>query len=714
LLTTLSTVTTHAASENDANRAHPKEIPRAQRSEYGREIVEKAHELLNSKKRSFDAQQYNAIWQGSFNQLQQLSLNKSMVRIFTSSTFVDTKDWRNELMKDVYPFFQEMLAILGLDFRIVDMRWGVRESTGNDHGTSDLCFSEIFKCHELSLGPSFVTFLGDRYGYRPFPRLIAEQDLEELVSAIHDQEAKALITKWFLLDTNHVPPVYILQPVSTHYPNYINPTNADAQKKASNQWWKDFEYMQRHLRQAAIETNIPTKFQFITSVTNEEVQLGIIANERRQETAYAYLRDLLLPNDTNDEEEKKDEETARRVNEKRWEKLNLKEMKEYSNLWPYSDWDGATGTLDKDAFYLQRDLKQKVLPALSNFEVDKNRFYFPVEWKLQNTGYVSPDYHHHVQTFLNHFTRTIAHSIFTAYEKTHIQYSEYCQEVLHHLIAVQEKAKHYLGESLAASPLFDKVLKYLRLPSNQVQDGSGNEEEEEEIRRFLGESGRLFMISGESGCGKTTLVSKLTVSLQNYLSEHVEKSGTVKYHFIVRLLGTTSMSGNVKSLLISIITQMSAIYEPNKYANDNEKEWSSMNLTSMTFEALTKLFISKCKLATAKDPVVIVLDSLDQLSDEDNGRALSSWLPLAWRTKYVFIITSFVPTIGPSYGVLRETYKRETDLQRASHWYECTPFTPPRCLQILDALMHANSIRFSVPEQWNLLTERVYSVGTPL
>lgn len=686
-------------------------IPRAQRNKYGREFVEKAHELLNSKKQSFDAAQYNAIWQGSFSQLQQLSLNKSMVRIFTSSTFVDTKDWRNELMKDVYPFFQELLAILGLDFRIVDMRWGVRESTGNDHGTSDLCFSEIYKCHELSLGPSFVTFLGDRYGYRPFPRVIAEKDLDELVSAIHDTEVKALITKWFLLDNNHVPPVYILQPVSTYYPDYINATNAEAQKKASNQWWKDFELMQRYLRQAAIETNIPTKFQFITSVTNEEVQLGIMANERRQDTAYAYLRDLLFDGDGSEEEMKDGDH--RSVNDKRWEKLNLKEMKEYSNLWPYSDWDGATGTLDKDAYYLQRDLKQKVLPALSNFDVDKNRFYFPVEWKLQNTGYASPVYHDHVQSFLNHFTQTIAHSIFSAYERTHVQYSEYCQEVLHHSIAVQEKAKCYLGESLESHVLFDSVLKYLRLPSNRICPPE-EAEKEEEIRNFLDDSGRLFLISGESGCGKTTLVSKLAVSLQNYLAENIEKTNDVKYHFIVRLLGTTSMSGDVKSLLISIIIQMSAIYEPEKYAQDNEKEWSNLNLSAMTFEALGKLFINKCKLANAKEPVIIILDSLDQLSDENNGRALSSWLPLAWRTKYVFIITSFVPSIGPSYGILREKYKKETDWERAAHWYECKPFTSTRCLQILDALMSANQTHFSVSEQWNLLTERVYTVGSPL
>ena len=40
---------------------------------------------------------------------------------------VDTEMERNSLMKDVYPYLRKFCSILGLEFNVVDMRWGVRE-----------------------------------------------------------------------------------------------------------------------------------------------------------------------------------------------------------------------------------------------------------------------------------------------------------------------------------------------------------------------------------------------------------------------------------------------------------------------------------------------------------------------------------------------------------------------------------------------------------
>ena len=41
-------------------------------------------------------------------------------------------------------------------FKVVDMRWGVRDEATDDHMTTELCMREIANCQRLSMGPNFV------------------------------------------------------------------------------------------------------------------------------------------------------------------------------------------------------------------------------------------------------------------------------------------------------------------------------------------------------------------------------------------------------------------------------------------------------------------------------------------------------------------------------------------------------------------------------
>ncbi|GBP76051.1 NACHT domain- and WD repeat-containing protein 1 [Eumeta japonica] len=40
--------------------------------------------------------------------------------------------------------------------QVVDMRWGVRDEATDDHMTTELCMREIKNCQRLSMGPNFV------------------------------------------------------------------------------------------------------------------------------------------------------------------------------------------------------------------------------------------------------------------------------------------------------------------------------------------------------------------------------------------------------------------------------------------------------------------------------------------------------------------------------------------------------------------------------
>lgn len=119
----------------------------------------------------------------------------------------------------------------GLEFQVVDMRWGVRDEATDDHMTTELCMREIKNCQRLSMGPNFIVFLGQKYGYRPIPTYIVSSELalicEELTSMGVD---RALLDLWYKKDSNAVPPISVLQPISSILINFNNKVSG----------WKDF------------------------------------------------------------------------------------------------------------------------------------------------------------------------------------------------------------------------------------------------------------------------------------------------------------------------------------------------------------------------------------------------------------------------------------------------------------------------------------------
>ena len=55
--------------------------------------------------------------------------------------------------------------------KVVDMRWGVRDESNDDHSTLELCLKEIRACQELSTGPNFVVSLV-KLSWVPYSTLI--------------------------------------------------------------------------------------------------------------------------------------------------------------------------------------------------------------------------------------------------------------------------------------------------------------------------------------------------------------------------------------------------------------------------------------------------------------------------------------------------------------------------------------------------------------
>ncbi|XP_037674481.1 NACHT domain- and WD repeat-containing protein 1 isoform X2 [Choloepus didactylus] len=119
---------------------------------------------------------------------------------------------REALQSTAYPEVQVFCQKHGLMFEVVDLRWGVRSSEATDHLTTEICLEEIDRCRKTSIGPSFMALLGNQYGPCPVPQLIGEKEWEalraQLTARPRDLE---LVARSFRKDENAVPPAYVLQ-----------------------------------------------------------------------------------------------------------------------------------------------------------------------------------------------------------------------------------------------------------------------------------------------------------------------------------------------------------------------------------------------------------------------------------------------------------------------------------------------------------------------
>lgn len=156
-------------------------------------------------------------------------------------------------MEDVYPNLKKYCReIHGLDFQVVDMRWGVRDEATDDHMTTNLCINEIHNCQKLSMGPNFVVFLCQKYGYRPLPSEILSSELELLKRTLKEQQDDIqVLDTWYIEDLNAVPSQFILQPISSILVNFNNKRIPKLQEQDARAWWAVESKIQQLLRKGA-------------------------------------------------------------------------------------------------------------------------------------------------------------------------------------------------------------------------------------------------------------------------------------------------------------------------------------------------------------------------------------------------------------------------------------------------------------------------------
>ena len=158
------------------------------------------------------------------------------------------------------------------------------------------------------------------------------------------------------------------------------------------------------------------------------------------------------------------------------------------------------------------------------------------------------------------------------------------------------------------------------------------------MKYFYNENGggKIFVVHGLSGSGKTSLMSTLAIKSKQYLTDVCGK----KPFLVTRFCGTSPRSSTCRSLMESICQQLSHVY----------KQAIQINTTS--FKSLAESFNQHLSLATETSPLILFIDSLDQLSDEDQARSKLLWLKEILPT-HVYVVVSTLPDIGGCFNALK-------------------------------------------------------------
>eukprot|EP01099_Mayorella_cantabrigiensis_P001360 TRINITY_DN1592_c0_g1_i1.p1 TRINITY_DN1592_c0_g1~~TRINITY_DN1592_c0_g1_i1.p1 ORF type:complete len:943 (+),score=208.47 TRINITY_DN1592_c0_g1_i1:380-3208(+) len=420
-------------------------------------------------------------------------LSSGLVRLFTSSTFTDTKEERNYLMKHIYPRLRQLCQKFAHDFTVVDMRWGVRDESTEDHLTSFLCMRELRRCQELSAGPNFVTFVGDKYGYRPFPAKIDKGEFDRMLNwLLENGHDTSILEQCFVEDLNSIPVNRVLQKISLILPDYNSP-EVPKRKAARSKWWNYFETMQHQLRTAScVLEDERRRDAYIISVTEEEIHNGILYASDLEKT-YCFRR-------------------------------TIRSIDQTSPLAPsFIDMEWTTGSakVDQDAQINLAELKNSKIPkAFSNANLLSHIRDYSVDW---GKGWIDlqgdPKHKEYFDSFIKDFQETMCAGIISGLEKvTWAMPNPPYEEAASHIQFMQSKVQDFEG--------FDEFIRSL---TNYALDNS--------IRYPM-------IIHGRGGTGKSAILARVAHDLRNSLPA----SGYV----IARFLGTSTYSSSARSLAQSI------------------------------------------------------------------------------------------------------------------------------------------------------------------
>ncbi len=520
-------------------------------------------------------------------------------RIFVSSTFTDLQEERNALQRRVFPALKKRCAEDGCQFQAIDLRWGVGEEAGLDQRTMRICLEELERCRQTSPRPNFILLLGDRYGWQPLPEVISAEEFELILTLVPCAEEKKLLNTWYRRDDNALFPVYELQPRTGEYVDF--------------EVWGKIEHKLRSSLQEAVEKiGLEPKqlFKYRASATEQEINEGAMKIKGAADHVFCFFRSIeSLPQEFSTSSFQ--EVLKARINKKHTRGLDSSCQELFESIMALSQ-DSTARDVDEhiksradqtpeetpESEFLQFAYQTLVDFTGKDF-IDLDEKEWVIDQKAQSKQ----------QALKNRLRRYIPDNVYeyraqwTGDGITTDHIDQLCEDVYTSLekIISSEIAK------IQDKPYLEKEIEdHERFGKERAEIFVGRSDFLNRISKYIaGYSPHLLGIYGEGGSGKSALAA--------FALKEAHKDYRHRAIVVSRFIGATLNSSDGRSLLEDLCRQISL-----NYGQEADPP--------TTFEELVEEFPKRLALASAEKPLIIFLDSLDQLTSAHNARSLT-WLP---------------------------------------------------------------------------------------
>ncbi|KAM9358458.1 NACHT domain- and WD repeat-containing protein 1 [Symphorus nematophorus] len=605
--------------------------------------------------------------------------SSNMIRVFISSTFTDMSSERKAMLEKAFPEVLAFCRSLGLVFEVVDLRWGIRGVSSADHEACELFLQEISRCRRISAGPHFIALLGNRYGHRALPRLIPDKQFEALLSKLSkNPEGVKQLSQWFKKDNNAVPPTYVLQPITAHFPHYgdLRPESSPQRDNDVLSWRFTETQLLQLLRgaasdaEAAGDITAEQKQEFFTSgqrrltvcpllslsvclsvlvfsstVTEREFQHGLWSEDRRP-SPLLFVREV----------------PRQRVRD------GPKRLAKYMDL-------TADGLLDAEAQGLLANLRSRLYATSQNI--------LNLHCVELSKGSIDPKRREHAQYLdavceqvVSQMKARIGAAVDTAVDGRR-------RKVWGSVDEEREEASDWVVE---------EVRQHAALSAELCKGLYGREGILGKLCFAMWESTTVphspLVVHGAAGMGKTALLCKLAQEMRGVL-----EGGAV---VAIRLLSARHPHRpDLDRVLRSVCLQIClacGLAPPSP-------------LTANTHLELRRFFRSVLVEASQRgNTLLVILDALDQLSDQHHAHKLR-WLPASVPPNVHLVVS--MDTNSEAFANMR------LKLESAASFFEVERLSRDDGKQIVESFLRASQ-RTLTPEQSDAVLQSFMQTGCPL
>lgn len=634
--------------------------------------------------------------------------------IFVSSTFTDTHLERNILMEKILPRLQEEAQPFEITITFTDMRYGVRDENTRDHKTWYHCKKELERCRRDSAGLFFLSLQGDKYGFRPLPRSIDRAVLDELTATLKwrlevaqsapsspslqgivkesppsspdredhttalsrsQQDASEilqLLQYWYTLDDNAQPPEYLLRELQHIGDANFWQDTVPRLRNALNDLPFDRDDSSLRIGQSVTEWETRFALRYVTGDSENNSQMIRSSALRIAWLHRSFEEDLskdsdhlaLLTDTYSDLEAKERLQTLKKL---LGDTLDAKVSALESS--------SSSSKISKEALLSSRPILVRCVSSSEYFEQASLQ---SMSLEKSFSSSITPRLLSELSIGLNHHalleqpsTPYISHWEEVAYQRLHQELesliqvekqqqdesARLLQEMYHHCVWAVQKATTFVGRHSIQTRVVELIDAFRSENAKATKSKiKSTVQQFSPMKPTTRMSPITLAIVAQSGCGKTALMARIAQTL--YLQElslqsspNISAASTPLRPVIVRFCGTTAGSSDAMSLIQSISQQIAWIYGQGMLPVASDYE------TAVTqFHWLMKQY-----------PVLLFLDSLDQLSNDYEGRSRLTFLEGIDPHPASRIIVSTLPDDVPTL----DDGTRSSQQHQYRYFYQC-------------------------------------------